>query len=446
MPPFINHEIYIMKHTTTLITTLAIATTGALAQDLERTAPKQDHPIFLVGATVHTVSGETIENGVVSFADGIIGIVGKADDIMPRISLGPDTEIIDLSGKHLYPGLIASVPVLGLEEVSAVRATLDKNETGDMTPEVRAYVAVNPDSTVIPTARANGILTFGVFPTGGTIPGRASILNADGWTTEDLALKRDAGLIINWPRMRYSGDNAKRQRQRRDERIENLNEVFRNASAYTEEHTDRDLRLEAIATALPGNNQNPVFINANSYDQIIAAVNWAADLKLDPVIVGGRDAHLCTDLLASTETPVIIGGLYNFPKRNDGAYDEPYTLPAKLEAAGVQWSLTMSGRFAHERNLPEAMGMAVAFGLDHDAALRGITLDAANILGVGDRLGSIEPGKHATLVVTDADILDVTSIVEHAWISGSKIDLTNKQTELRDKYREKYRQLEIIED
>ena len=260
MPPFINHEIHIMKHTTTLITTLAIATTGALAQDLERTAPKQDHPIFLVGATVHTVSGETIENGVVSFADGIIGIVGKADDIMPRISLGPDTEIIDLSGKHLYPGLIDSVTVLGLEEVSAVRATLDKNETGDMTPEVRAYVAVNPDSTVIPTARANGILTFGVFPTGGTIPGRASILNADGWTTEDLALKRDAGLIINWPRMRYSGDNAKRQRQRRDERIENLNEVFRNASAYTEEHTDRDLRLEAIATALPGNNQNPVFI------------------------------------------------------------------------------------------------------------------------------------------------------------------------------------------
>ncbi|MCR9077016.1 MAG: amidohydrolase family protein, partial [bacterium] len=140
------------------------------------------------------------------------------------------------------------------------------------------------------------------------------------------------------------------------------------------------------------------------------------------------------------------GGTYGFPKRNDGAYDEPYTLPAKLEAAGVRWSLTMSGRFAHERNLPEAMGISVAHGLDHDAALRGITLSAAEILGLGNELGSIEPGKHATLVVTDGDILDVTSIVEHAWIQGSEIDLTNKQTELRDKYREKYRQLDLIED
>ncbi|MCA9275223.1 MAG: amidohydrolase family protein [Phycisphaerales bacterium] len=435
-----------MKYTTTLITTLAIAASGAMAQDLERSAPAQDHPIFLVGATVHTVSGETIENGLVSFTDGIIGIVGKADEILPRISLGPDTEIIDLSGKHLYPGLIDSVTVLGLEEVSSVRATLDQNETGDMTPEVRAYVAVNPDSTVIPTARANGILTFGVFPTGGTIPGRASILKADGWTTEDLAIERDAGVIINWPRMRFEGENARRQRERRDERITALTQVFADAKSYVEKHSVRDLRLEAIATVLPGaENQNQVFINADDYDQITAGVNWATDNGLRPVIVGGRDAHLCTDLLASTNTPVIIGGTYNFPKRNDGAYDEAYTLPAKLEAAGVQWSLTMSGRFAHERNLPEAMGISVAHGLDHDAALRGITLKAAQILGIDGTLGSIEPGKHATLIVSDGDILDVTSIVEHAWIQGRTVELTNKQTELRDKYREKYRQLDMIE-
>ena len=354
-----------MKQTATLITTLAIAATGALAQDLEHTAPAQSSPVFLVGATVHTVSGDTIENGVVSFSDGIIGIVGKADDIMPRISLGPDTQLIDLSGKHLYPGLIDSVTILGLEEVSAVRATRDKDEVGDMTPEVRAYVAVNPDSTVIPTARTNGILSFGVFPTGGTIPGRASVLKADGWTTEDLAIERDAGVIISWPRMRYTGDNAKRQRERRDERIAALDEVFANAAAYAAEHDLRDLKLEALGTVLDSaEDQNPVFINANDYDQITAAVNWAIDTGLDPVIVGGRDAHLCTDLLASTDTPVIIGGTYGFPKRNDGAYDEPYTLPAKLEAAGVKWSLTMSGRFAHERNLPEAMGISVAHGLD----------------------------------------------------------------------------------
>jgi len=436
----------IMHMKSTITTALALAATGAMAQDLGHAAPAQDHPIFLVGATVHTISGETIENGIVSFADGIIGIVGSADEIMPRISIGPDTEIIDLSGKHLYPGLIDSVTILGLEEVSAVRATKDSNEVGDMTPEVRAYVAVNPDSTVIPTARTNGVLSFGVFPTGGTIPGRASVLQADGWTTEDLAVARDAGLIINWPRMRFNGDNAKRQRESRDKRIESLNTIFRNATSYVQAHNERDLKLEAIATALPGaESQNPVFINANDYDQITAAVNWAVDLGLDPVIVGGRDSHLCTNLLVSTDTPVIIGGTYNFPKRADAGYDDPYTLPAKLEAAGVQWSLTMSGRFAHERNLPEAMGISVAHGLDHDAALRGITLEAANILGVGDKLGSIEPGKHATLFVSDGDILNVTSIVEHAWIAGRNIELTNKQTELRDKYREKYRQLDLIE-
>lgn len=431
-----------MNKATALITTLAIGASGAMAQDLETTAPAQSNPVFLVGATVHTVSGETIENGVVSFADGIIGIVGEADEIMPRISLSADSQVIDLSGKHLYPGLIDSVTILGLEEVSAVRATRDKNEVGDMTPEIRAYVAVNPDSTVIPTARTNGILTFGVFPTGGTIPGRASVLQSDGWTNEDMAIDRDAGIIINWPRMRVSGSGA----TRRDRSIDKLTRVFAEAKAYSAGHDLRDLRLEALATALPtADDQSRVFINANDYDQITAAVNWAVETGLDPVIVGGRDAHLCTDLLVATDTPVIIGGTYGFPKRNDGAYDEPYTLPMKLEQAGVQWSLTMSGRFAHERNLPEAMGISVAHGLDHEAGLRGITLTAAEILGVDDQVGSIEPGKHATLIVSDGDILDVTSIVEHAWIQGADIDLTNKQTVLRDKYREKYRQLDMIE-
>ena len=435
-----------MNFTTAFITTLALAATGAMAQDLEFTAPAQSAPIFLVGATVHTVSSETIENGVVSFTDGVIGIVGNADEVMSRINLAPDTQVIDLSGKHIYPGLIDSVTILGLEEVSAVRATRDKNEVGDMTPEVRAYVAVNPDSTVIPTARSNGILTFGVSPTGGTIPGRASIHRADGWTNEDLAIERDAGVVINWPRMRYTGTNAKSQRERRDERIANLTQVFANAKAYAQEHHEKDLKLEALTTELPdANSQNQVFISANDYDQITAAVNWAVETGLDPVIVGGRDAHLCTDLLVSTDTPGIIGGTYGVPKRNDSAYDDPYTLPAKLEAAGVQWSLTMSGRFAHERNLPEAMGIAVAHGLDEQAALRGITLEAAEILGIADTHGSIESGKQATLIVTDENILDVTTIVEHAWIDGRKIDLSNKQTVLRDKYREKYRQLDMIE-
>ncbi len=436
-----------MNPLSALITILALTADVSLAQDLGPSAPPQDHPIFLVGATVHTVSAGDIENGVVSLTEGKIGIVGRADDIMPRIRLSADTQIIDLSGKHLYPGLIDSVTRLGLEEFSAVRAMNDYNEVGDMTPEVRAYVSVNPDSTIIPTARANGVLTFGVFPSAGTIPGRASVLAADGWTNEDMAITRDAGLVINWPAMRVN-PNARRGggAERRDRTLANLDTVFDNAVAYAARHDQRDLKLEAIATVLPSaDGQRPVFINADDYDQITAAVNWAVQRELKPVIVGGRDAELCSGLLVSTATPVVIGGVYNFPKRADAPYDQPYTLPARLQAAGVKWSLTMNARHAHERNLPDAAAMAVAFGLEPEAALRGITLSAAEILGLGDRLGSIEQGKDATLFVTDADILDVTSIVEAAWIRGRTIDLSNKQTRLRDKYMEKYRQLDMLD-
>ncbi len=416
-----------MKYIPALIAA-AFAST-AVAQDLTPTAPAQDHPIFLVGATAHTVSGETIENAVVSMNHGKIGMVGKSDDIMPKISLSVDTEIIDLTGMHIYPGLIDSVTRLGLEETSAVRATRDYNEVGPMTPEVRAYVAVNPDSVVIPVARTNGILTVGVFPSGGTIPGRASILSTDGWTTEDLALVRDAGLIISL----------------RDNNTEDLNTIFAQAVAYKQSHSTTDQRLDAISTVLEGENQNPVFMRANSFDQITNSINWAVDHNLKPIIVGGRDAYLCTDLLVSTNTPVIIGGTFGFPKRPDAPYDEPYTLPQKLEAAGVQWSLTMSSRFGHERNLPDAAAIAVAHGLSPDAALKGITLNAAKNLNIDHLIGSIEKGKHATLIITDGDILETTTVVQSAYIQGRSIDLTNKQTELRDIYREKYRQLNLIE-
>jgi len=432
-----------MKYTTPLLAALTLTTTLATAQDLQPSAPPQDHPIFLVGATVHTVSGETIPNGVVSMVDGKIGIVADAE-IMTRISLSPNTEIIDLAGKHLYPGMIDSITHLGLEEISAVRAENDYNEVGDMTPEVRAYVSINPDSTVIPVARSAGILCFGVFPSGGTIPGRASVLQADGWTNEDMTLARDAGLILNWPRMRNTGKNKAKSNERRDHTLENINTIFDNAVAYAAHHEAVDLQLEAITTVLPSDSQHPIFISANDYDQITTAINWAASRHLKPVIVGGRDADLATDLLVSTSTPVIIGGTYRFPKRTDAPYDQPYTLPSKLEAAGVLWSLTLNGMHAQERNLPDAAAIAVAHGLDHEAALRAITLNAAKILSVADRIGSIETGKDATLFVADGDILDVRSIVTNAWIQGRTIDLANKQTKLRDKYREKYRQLGLI--
>lgn len=439
------------------ITILAAATigAGASAQDLTVTAPAQSNPIFLVGATVHTGTGEVIENGVVSFNEGRLGLIGRADDIMPRIRLTADTQIIDLSGKHIFPGIVGAVTLLGLDEINAVRAMRDFQEVGDSTPEVRAFVAVNPDSTLIPVARTNGILTAGVFPTGGLISGRASVIALEGWTNEDMALDRDAGLIINWPTMRPGRNRFGEQRGGADDRIEQqmatLNEWFDQAVAYRElkrsdASTPADLRLEALGTVLVGEGQNPVFIRADDYDQIVAAVNWAAGRGLKPVIIGGQDAHLCTDLLKAHDAAVIVQGVHRFPKRADSAFDDAFTLPAKLEAAGVRWCLASGAETGHERNLPDNAAMAVAYGLPLEAGLRSVTASAAGILGMGDELGTIEQGKRATLIVTDGHALENTSFVVRAFIDGRAIDLSNKQTELRDKYREKYRQLGVTRE
>jgi hypothetical protein len=440
------------------LTTIAAAAlcAAASAQDLTRTSPPQDRPMFLVGATVHTGTGEVIENGVVSFTDGRIDLVGKADDIMPRIRLSEDARVINIEGMHVFPGMVSAVTTLGLTEIDAVRAMRDYDEVGDATPEVRAYVSVNPDSTLIPVTRSAGILAAGVFPTGGLIPGRASVIRMDGWTNEDLAIQRDAGVIIDWPSMRSRSnrfdeddeDNAGDDRIQ--ERLAQLDDWFDQAAAHRAQRAEgrgaADLRLEALATVLPGEDQNPVFINADEYDQIVAAVNWAAGRDLRAVIVGGRDAAMCTDLLKAHDTPVIIQGVHRFPKRADSAFDDPFTLPLRLEEAGVRWCLASGVETAHERNLLDNAAMAVAYGLPLEAGLRSLTSAAAEILGLGDELGTIEPGKRATLIVTDGHALEVTTVVGQAYIDGRAVDLSNKQTELRDKYREKYRQLGVTRE
>lgn len=446
---------------TRLVTTLlaSLATTAACAQDLTPSAPPQTAPIFLVGATVHTVSGETIEKGVVSFNNGQIGVVGDMS-VMSRISLSPDTTVIDLNGKHIYPGLIAAYSRLGLVEIDAVRATRDFSETGAMTPEVRSVVAVNPDSTQIPVARLSGVLIAATFPTGGRMPGRGGVIRTDGWTWEDMAITQDVGLFINWPSVRpntnsWTSTDAKEQRERISRQLDSIDEAFAAANDYAKAKTRNaatptDIALDAIATTLPvettnAGAQHPVFIGADDMDQITSAVRWAVGRGLKPIIVGGQDADRVANLLVQHNVPVIIRGAFNFPKRADAPYDDPFTLAQRLEAAGVDWCMGPTSIDWNMRNLAHNAAKAVAHGLDHARAVRSITLDPARILGIADRYGSIQSGKSATLIVTDADVLDGLSIVEHAWIDGRKVELRSKQTELAEKYAEKYRQLGSLE-
>lgn len=433
-----------------LIALALLLATLARAQDLIPSAPPQDRPILLAGATIHTVSGQTIQNGFLLFDQGVIRAVSRT-----RPSLPGNTEVIDAQGMHIYPGLFAADTQLGLTELEAVRATRDTSETGSITPEVRAITAVNPDSTWLPVTRHNGVLLAAVFPTGGRVSGRASVIRLDGWTNNDLAISEDAGLVISWPQMRpvnawwMDRSDAEQRKDIRDN-INEINELFDLAEAYHRlraldpRSSDQpiDQRFEAMAGVLDGSS--PLLIRAQDMDQITAAVTWATSRGYRPIIVGGRDAPLVAELLKQSKVPVIATSAFGFPKRDDAPYDDAFTLPKRLEDAGLTWCLSGDGGW-NERNLPHVAGKAAAFGLSTDDAIRSITLAPAEIFGLADRYGSLDTGKSATLIVTTGNPLEVTTEVKMAFIDGRRINLDSKQTELERKYREKYRQLGLID-
>ncbi len=426
----------------------------ALAQDLGIKAAPQAKPIAITNATIHTVSGATIANGYIIFDQGKITAIGEAA-ALPRLTA--EVEIIDATGKHVYPGLIGAYTQLGLTEIGAIRPSHDMSEVGTdgIMPEVRAAVAVNPDSTLIPVTRSNGVLAVGVFPIGGTIPGRASVMVLEGWTWEQMTVKDAAGLVVNWPMSRpisawwmdTSEDEQLKNIRRGLTRIE---DAFATAKAYSQNRAADpsapvDLRWEAMRTVFPAapgapDTRSTVFIMAQDYDQITSSVAFCNRNGLKCVIVGGREAPECAELLKKFDIPVIAIGTHNMPRRDDSTFDEPFTLPSRLEKAGIKWCLASGEETPHERNLPYNAGRAVAYGLDPEVGVRCITLSAAQILGVGDTLGSLETGKSATIIVTDGSPLELTTKIDLAFIHGKRLDLTNKHTELNKKYREKYRQ------
>jgi len=438
-----------------------LAAVSASAQDLGIKAAAQKEPITIMNATLHPVNGPVIQQGYIIIVRGNIMAVGSGPPSMkvPGVT-------IDAAGKHVYPGMIATNTQLGLAEMASVRASNDINEVGDITPETRAGVAVNPDSTLLPVTRSNGILVAAVFPEGGRIPGRVSVMKLDGWTWEEMTVKGDAGLAIEWPQSRAisapwmeRSETEQSDDNRRGFAV--IDDVFKSAEAYrlarkSDTNTAIDLRLDAMQGVLPPLDEGgsadprvkkpeqlPVFITAQDVDQITTAVTWATERKLKMVLVGGRDAAVCADLLKRHNIPVIINGTHATPKRADSPYDDAFTLPARLHAAGVKFCIASADRTAHERNLPYNAATAVAYGLPKDEALRSVTLSAAEILGVNTGiggLGSLEATKAGTVIITDGDPLETATKIERAFIDGREIDLSNKQTKLAEKYREKYRQ------
>jgi imidazolonepropionase-like amidohydrolase len=444
-----------MRISKTLIRSVVLASvmmvsTEALPQDLVPKAPPQDHPILLSGGTIHTVSGDTLEGGAVLFEGGRITQIMNAADLRAwnRQSHIATIQTIDIAGQHVYPGLIAASTNMGLSEIGAVAMTNDSRETGSFKSEVVAATAVNPDSTHIPVARSGGVLLAGVFPSGGTISGRASAMRLDGWTWEDMTVEFDMGLVMSWPSMRVNRSpfvsmSAEEQQKRSKETLEAIDGLVEQARAYLDAKANdpsipNDVRFSALARSL--NGETPVWIQANELEQIQSAVSWAKRQGMHPILIGGRDAWLCADFLRENDVPVVLTGVHALPRRRDSAVDERYTLPIKLQEAGVRWCLTNPSSWS-VRNLPFQIATSVGYGLDAKDAVKAMTLWPAQIMGIDGEYGTLESGKSATLIVTDGDVLDIRSHVTMAFIDGRRTDLQDKQKSLRDKYREKYRQL-----
>lgn len=422
------------------------------AASKQKPAGPQIQPIALTGGTVHTVSGGVLEGATVLFESGVITGIGT-DLVLPE-----NTRTIDVTGKHVYPGLIAAPTTLGLTEIGSVRATQDNVEIGDVTPSVRAVTAVNPDSEYFPVARANGILTALTMPSGGLISGLSSLIALDGWTTEGMTLEATVGLHVRWPSYRVfdfpGADSREEQTRARREGLTRLRDAFREARAYMIAKEAEsgggpfhpsDLGWESMIPVLK--KELPVFIHASEEKQIHAAIDWALAEDLRIVLVGGADVWRVTHRLKENDIPVIIGAVHYLPARRWEAYDAPFTNALKLHEAGLDFCIgerqvwLEGGGGSNVRNLPYHAATAAAYGLPKEEALKSVTLYPARILGVEDRLGSLETGKDATLIVTDGDPLEIMTQVEQAFIQGRPVDISSKHTDLYDKYRARLEQI-----
>lgn len=401
--------------------------------------------VALVGATVHTVTRGDVPNATLVFENGRILSV-EANGPVPA-----GATRLDVSGRHVYPGFISANSMLGLIEVGTIVGADDTQEVGNVNPNLRGEVMFNPDSDLLPVARVNGITSALVVPGGGAIHGLSALMHLDGWTQEDMTVRRAVGLHVNWPNMSpargwWIQQSDEEQNKARDAAVTAIRTAFEEARAYDKARAaegqagipkhDVDVRWDAMRAVVRG--EVPVFFHADNVAQLRSVLSFIDEQKLPRVvIVGGRDSWLLAGELKARDIAVIVGGTQTMPARRYDAYDAAFALPGKLAAAGVRYCIAdQGGSFsaANVRNLPHHAGFAAAFGLPREEALKAVTLYPAQILGVGDQLGSIEPGKVADLQVTDGDPLETTTQCLEVFINGRQVSMESRQSRLFRKY------------
>lgn len=425
---------------------LALGASTAEAQ-VRMTVPPQSEPIALQGATIHTVSSGVIENGTIVFENGVITAVGADVDIPAG------ARVVDVAGKHIYPGLIDSYSQVGIAEIGAVDVSNDTNEMGDFNPNVRAEVAVNGESRHIGTTRTAGVLVTLTTPGGGLISGLSSAMNMEGWTWEEMSLDGAAAMNVNWPNPSARGGRGGfggfgggqgQNRPTYEEQVQSLKTFFADARAYRDalaagERVRSDTRYDAMIPAL--NGDIPVVVAANGVAQINDAITWAESEGIRLVIRGGEDAIHVADRLVANDIPVILTSTMAAPGRAYEGYDREYGMPARLHEAGVKFAISGGSGAAYTNRLQWEAGVAVAFGLPEDEAVKAVTLNAAEIMGIDEHVGSLEPGKDATLLITTGNPLDTMSEVEQAYIQGRELDMMDIHKWFFEKYMAKVLQL-----
>ncbi len=410
-------------------------------------APAQKRPVMLVGGTIHTGTGTVIEKGIITFAGGKITWIGNAAD---NISDRAGYEVIDVTGKQIYPGLIFPNTTLGLTEIgNGLEVADDTQEAGDLNPDVKAIVAYNTDSQVIPVIRSNGILIAQIVPKGTLLPGTASVVQLDAWNWKDAAYRADNGLMLGWPRKSMpSGRRAMIFMQQGggasnyDKNVELLEKIFTDAVAYAdiEKPFDVNPRLEAMKGLFDGTKT--LFVSAPEAKGIIESILFARRYGVRKIVLVNADetAWGIKDFLKENEIPVLLSDPLSLPKYDYSDTREPFRLAAMFEKEGIITGLCYSDQAYG--NLPFAAGETAAYGLSKEEALQTVTLNTAKILGIDDLTGSLEAGKDANIVVSTGDLLDMrTNNVELAFITGRQISLDNKHKQLYRRFEAKYEEL-----
>ncbi|MFI5204728.1 MAG: amidohydrolase family protein [Flavobacteriales bacterium] len=399
-----------------------------------------------MNGTAHIGNGDVINKSVIGIQDGKLVLVANA--LVVKYDPTKFDTVIDISGKHVYPGIIGTNNTIGLTEIEAVRSTIDSDETGQFNPNVRTLISYNTDSRVIPTVRTNGVLLVQVTPRGGTLSGTSSVMTTSGWNWEDAVVKTDDGVHLNWPLYYRPNENTAPAapgttiQTAYQKQCEEIKTFFTQAKAYCElkDPVEKDLRFESMRSILAGTTN--LYFHANYAKEIIDAVNFCRDFSIKkPVLVGGYDAWRLTDMLKENNVSVMLFRSHSLPLREDDDIDMPFKSASLLQQAGVLYCIQNEGdqEATGLRNLPFQAGTCVAYGLTSEQALQAVTISPAKILGIDKEYGTLEPGKNATLFVSNGDALDMrTNKVTIILVNGAFISTDNHQEALYRKFSEKY--------